>query len=143
MFKENKFQSLVIAFSGFPIVGRVQVEQGHRFRRAPDIHRVGLESLDSQGSRLLRPIDIDLNSEPMDSYIWKQMTECHTIAYARIESGEFVWKVQPMFEAFCFGNGKWEEAKLCLAVWSHGVDLGRLRVREVGKHCELLAHQNR
>src|SRR3981081_1640178 len=98
MFKENKFQSLVIALSGFPIVGRVQVEQGHRFRRAPDIHRVCLESLDSQGSLCLCPIDSALNSEPMDSDVWKQLTECHAIAYARIDSGEFVWKVQPMFE---------------------------------------------
>jgi hypothetical protein len=53
----------------------------HRFRRAPDIHRVGLESLDSQDSRLLCPIGIDLNSEPMDGYVSKQMTECHAIAY--------------------------------------------------------------
>jgi len=92
---------------------------------------------------LLGPIGIDLNSEPMDGDVSKQMTECHAIAYAGIESGEFVWKAQAMFEAFCFGKGKWEEAKLCLAVWSHGIDLGRLRVREARKHCELLAHQNR
>jgi hypothetical protein len=30
---------------------------------------------------LLCPIGIDLNSEPMDGYVSKQMTECHAIAY--------------------------------------------------------------
>jgi hypothetical protein len=42
VFQEDRFQSLVVALSGFPIVRRIQVEQGHRFRLAPNIHGVGL-----------------------------------------------------------------------------------------------------
>src|ERR1700676_1759833 len=42
MFKEDQFQSLVAALSGFPIVRRVQVEQGDSLRRTPHVHRVRL-----------------------------------------------------------------------------------------------------
>src|SRR5882672_5671952 len=56
MFKENKFQSLVIAFPGFPIVGRIEVEQRSGLCLAPDIHGVRLQSLDSHISRMFRTI---------------------------------------------------------------------------------------
>ena len=44
--------SVACSTLGFPVAGRIQVEQRHGFRRAPDIHGVCLESLDPQRSRL-------------------------------------------------------------------------------------------
>src|SRR5208283_205398 len=89
VFKEDQFQSLIVALSGFPIVRRVQVEQGHRFRRAPDVHGVSLQSIDSQGSCLFEPIGVDLDAIAMSASALQQVSECHSVANTRIECGEF------------------------------------------------------
>jgi len=86
VFQKDQFQSLVVALSGFPIVGRVQIKQGHCFCRAPDIHGVSLQSLDSQRSRLVGPIGVDLDSIAMSGYAKKQVSERHAISHARIKS---------------------------------------------------------
>jgi len=73
---------------------------------------------------LLGPIGVNVNSITIARHILKDLGERNAIADTRIDSGEFVWKVQAMFEAFCFGNRKWEETKLCLD-GRISVDLGR------------------
>jgi len=85
MLQKYRFQSLVVALASFPIVRRIQVEQGHGFRVAPDIHGVSLQSLDSQGSRLFYPIGIDFNSVTMRGHVLKNMSECRAIADTGIE----------------------------------------------------------
>src|SRR5713226_9613228 len=110
MLQKYRFQSLVVALASFPVVRRIQVEQGHGFRVAPDIHGVSLQSLDSQGSRLLCPIGIDFNAVAMSLHILKQMSKCHTITDTGIERGEGLGKGQSILESFRLGNRKREKA---------------------------------
>jgi hypothetical protein len=114
VFQKYGFQPLIVALATFSIVRRIQVEQGNRIRRAPDIHRVALQSLSSQGTCLLCPVGVDLNSVAMDGYVSKQLTECHAISDTGIEGGESFGKTQKALQSFAFGNRKREQASL---VW--------------------------
>jgi len=64
------------------------MKQGHGFRRASHVHGVGLQSLDSQCSRLFCPIGIDLNAIAMSGYIVKQASESDAVADAGIDCRE-------------------------------------------------------
>jgi hypothetical protein len=59
---------------------------------APDIQGIGLQGLDSQGSRLFGPIGIDLDSIAMSGYAMKQVSERHAISHAGIECRESLWE---------------------------------------------------
>src|SRR5258708_19520049 len=119
MFEEDQLQSLVVALCGFPIVRRIQVEQGHSFLLAPDIHGVGLQSLNSQGSRLFCPIGVDLNAITVSGYAMKQVSERHAISHARIERREFRCEGKALHQPWGFRHGQWEEPQLGFAMWSH------------------------
>src|SRR6266852_9500541 len=106
MLQKYRFQSLVVALASFPIVRRIQVEQGHGFRVAPDIHGVSLQSLHSQGSRLLCPISVDFNAVAMSLHVLKQVGERHPIADTGVESRESLRTEQPIPESFRLGNRK-------------------------------------
>ena len=112
MFQKDQFQSLVVALSGFPIVRRVQIEQGHGFRLAPDIHGVGLQSLDSQGSRLFGPIGVDLNAIAMSGYAMQQVSERHAISHAGIECRELRCEGKAILQPRGFRHGQREEPSL-------------------------------
>ena len=86
--QEDQFQPLVVALPGFPIVRRVEVKQGDRFRRAPDICGVRLQSLDSQSFCLFGPIGVDLNSIAMSRYAMKQTSERRAISHTGIKCGK-------------------------------------------------------
>jgi hypothetical protein len=109
VFEEDQFQSLIVALSGFSIVRRVQVEQGHRFRRAPHIRRVRLQSFDSQGSCLFSPIGVELNAIAMSGYTMQQVSERHAISHAGVERGAWLGKGQPILQSF--GLSDWEREK--------------------------------
>ena len=85
MFQKDGFQSLIVAFSGLPVVRRIEVEQGHCFRRAPHIHRVGLQGFDSEGFRLFCTVGVYLNSIAIAGHVLKQMGECRAIPDTRVE----------------------------------------------------------
>src|SRR5712671_2426231 len=119
MFEEDQFQSLIVALSGFPIVRRIQIKQGHRFGLAPDIHGVSLQSLDSQRSCLFGPIGIDLNAVAMSAYAIEQVSECHAIAHAGIECRELRCKSKAILQPSGFRHGQREKSQLGFSVWSH------------------------
>jgi hypothetical protein len=110
VFQEDQFQSLIVALSRFPIVRRVQIKEGHRFGLAPDIHRVGLQSLDSQGSRLFCPIGVDLNAIPVSGYAMQQVGERRAIANTGIKRRESLREDQPIPQSLGLGYRKGEKA---------------------------------
>src|SRR5450755_4387845 len=99
VFQEDGFQSLVVIFPGFPVVRRIEVEHGHCFRLAPDIHGVRLQSLDSQCFRLFCPIGVDFNAVTMSCYVVKQVSERRSVADAGIERRESFGKSQPILQS--------------------------------------------
>jgi hypothetical protein len=104
------------------IVGKsrwIQVEHGHRFGLAPDIQGVGLQSLDSQGSRLFGSIGVDFNAIAMSGCAMQQVSERRSISRARIECRELRYGGNAMLQPSGFGHGQREESQLGLSMWSH------------------------
>jgi len=122
VFQEDQFQPLIVAFSRFPIVRRVQIEQGQRFRWTPDIYRVRLQSLDSHGSCLFGPIGVDLDAIAMGGHIVEQVSECRSISHAGIEYrelGRVRCERERVFQTSRFRRRQREKSQLELSVWSH------------------------
>src|SRR6266852_3329797 len=119
VFQEDRFQSLVVALPGFPIVRRIQIKQGHGLRRASHIHNVGLQSLDPQSSRLFCPIGVDLDAIAMSGDAMQQVSERHAIPYAGIECRELGCEGKAILQPCGLPYGQREKSQLGLSMWSH------------------------
>src|SRR6516162_1016084 len=62
MLQKDQFQSFVLPLTVLPIVRRVEIEQGHGFRGAADVQRVGMQNIDPKISSLLGSMCVDLNA---------------------------------------------------------------------------------
>src|ERR1700721_4579888 len=85
MVEEDQFQPLVVTLPGFPIIRRIQIKERYRFRLAPHVHCVRLQSLDSQGACSFGPIGIDLNAIAMGGCAVQQVSEAHPFSHKRID----------------------------------------------------------
>ena len=109
MLQKYQLQPLVICLSDFKVIGRIEVDQRKSFYETAHIHRVRVEGLNTQCSRLFRSIGVNLNSVSMSCCAFEQLRKCHAIPNTRIKCGKLRWEYQVNPETPSFRDWKWEK----------------------------------